>query len=114
MSTALLSPQEIVANLRDSGVIDAGTARRLEIRIIEYGESRSGDGRKEGIEACARRAAAAAAAVRGGSQRTGAQKVLRAVERLLPFGGETQQEAYSRGFKDGLQNQPKRHKPDTR
>jgi len=109
-----LSARDIAAFLQDSGMIDAGTAHRLETRIIAYGDSRAGDGRKEGIAACARRAATSAAAIKGASQRTGAQKVLRAVEQLLPHGGAAQKEAYSQGFKDGVETQRKRQAPDTR
>jgi len=114
MTDPILSARDITTLLSDSGVIDAGTAHRLETRIIAYGESRAGDGRKEGIEICARRAAAAAAAIRGASQRTGAQKVLRAVERCLPHDEPAQKEAYSQGFKDGVETQLKRQKPDAK
>ncbi len=116
MTEPALSARDIATLLLDSGVIDAGTARRLETRIIAYGEGRAGDGRKEGIEACARRAATAAAAIRGASQRTGAEKVLRAVERCLPHGGPAQKEAYSRGFKDGVEALHKRQRqtPDAK
>ena len=61
MTEPLFSARDIATHLKDSGVIDAGTAHRLETRIVAYGESRAGDGRREGIQACVRRAAAAAA-----------------------------------------------------
>jgi len=114
MTQPLLTPREIASFLLDSGVIDAGTAHRLEARIIAYGDSRAGEGHIEGIETCARRAAAAAAAIKNQSQRAAAQKVLRAVERCLPHGRPAQKEAYSQGFKDGVEIQRKRqrHAPD--
>jgi len=114
MTQPLLTPREIASFLLDSGVIDTGTAHRLEARIIAYGESRAGEGHIEGIETCARRAAAAAAAIRSPSQRDGARKVLRAVERCLPRGGPAQKEGYSQGFKDGIeiQRRRQRHTPD--
>ena len=65
MTEPPLSARDIATFLRDSGVIDAGTAHRLEMRIIAYGESRAGDGRREGIQTCGRRAAAAAAGIKG-------------------------------------------------
>jgi hypothetical protein len=116
MTGPFLSPRDIATFLLDSGVIDRGTAHRLEMRIIAYGESRAGDGRREGIQACVRRAAAAAAAIKTASHREAAVKVLRAVEQLLPSASDGRREAYSRGFKDGVEIQLKRQrqKPDTR
>lgn len=116
MTEPFLSAREIAIFLLDSGMIDKGTAHRLEMRIIAYGESRAGDGRKEGIQTCTRRAAAAAAGIKSASQRDGARKVLYAIERLLPHGREAQKEAYSRGFNDGVETQLKRqqHKPGTK
>ena len=48
MTGPVLSPQEIVSNLRDSGVIDQATAILLEQRITAYAESRAAQGREEG------------------------------------------------------------------
>jgi hypothetical protein len=110
MTEPPLSANDIATLLLDSGVIDAGTAHRLEMRIIAYGESRAADGRNEGIETCARHAATAAAAIRGVNQRAGAQKVLRAVRQVLRHGGPAQKEAYSQGFKDGVETQLKRER----
>jgi hypothetical protein len=116
MTEPSFSARDIATFLRDSGMIDAGTAHRLEMRIIAYGESRAGDGRREGIQACARRAAAAAAGIKGASHREAGVKVLRAVERLLPSANDARREAYSRGFNDGVETQRKRQqqKPDIR
>ena len=52
MTEAPLSPNEIVALLLDPGLIDRGTADRLETRIAAYGETRASEGRKDGIETC--------------------------------------------------------------
>jgi hypothetical protein len=116
MTDPTLSAHDIVALLSDSKVIDAGTAHRLETRIIAYGDIRAGEGRTDGIRDCARRAAAATAAIKGASQRAAAQKVVRAVERCLPHGGPAQEEAYLRGVKFGVELQLKRQqqKPDSR
>jgi hypothetical protein len=108
MTTPLLSPHEIAALLLDSGVIDKGTADRLEKRITAYGDNLASEGRKEGIVTAARKAASVAASVRGANQRAAAQKVWRAIEGLLPHGREAEKEAYARGFKDGIEQQSKR------
>ena len=110
MSIPPLSPQEIVAILHDPGVIDKGTAVRLEQRIIAYGDSRASEARKQGIATAARKAAIVAASVRGANQRAAAQKVWRAVEGLLPQGREAEKEAYARGFKDGAEQQSRRQR----
>src|SRR6202453_5220271 len=100
MSIPPLSPHEIVAILLDPGLIDKGSADRLEKRITAYGDTRSSEGRKEGIATAVRKAAAVAASVKGASQRAAVQKVWRAIEALLPQGREAEKEAYARGFKD--------------
>jgi hypothetical protein len=110
MTTPLLSPHEIATFLLDPGVIDKGTADRLEKRITAYGDSRESEGRKEGIATAARKAAAVAASIRGANQRAAAQKVWRAIEALLPHGREAEKEAYARGFKDGAEQQSKRQR----
>jgi hypothetical protein len=112
MTEPPLTARDIVALLRDPGVIDAGTAHRLEARIIAYGKSCAEDGRNDGIRTCARRAAASAAGLKGASQRAGAEKVLRALERLLPFGGADQKEAYLRGVKFGVELQLNRQRQE--
>jgi hypothetical protein len=43
--TDILSPHEIVTSLHDSGVIDKGTAQRLEQRITAWADSQKADGR---------------------------------------------------------------------
>ena len=103
MTTPLLSPHEIATFLLDSGVIDKGTAERLEKRIVAYGDGRASEGHKAGVAKAARKAAAAAAYVKGANQQIGAQKVSRAVEMLLPRGSEAET-AYARGFKDGAEH----------
>ncbi len=114
MTEPVFSAREIAEFLLDSGLIDKGTADRLEKRITAYGHGRASEGRKEGIATAARKAAAAAASVKGVNQRTAAEKVWRAVETLLPnHGREAEKEAYARGFKDGVELQQKRqqHRP---
>jgi hypothetical protein len=113
MTTPLLSPHEIATFLLDSGLIDKADADRLEKRITAHGDSRASEGRNAGIATAARKAAAVAGSVRGANQRTGAQKVWRAIEGLLPHGREAEKEAYARGFKDGAEHRskPQRH-PD--
>jgi hypothetical protein len=111
MSIPPLSPQEIVAIIHDPGVIDKGTAVRLEQRIIAYGHSQLSEGRKQGIATAVRKAAAVAASIKGASQRAAAQRVWRAIEALLPQGREAEKEAYARGFKDGAEHQSKRQQP---
>jgi hypothetical protein len=108
MTIPSLSPHEIATFLLDPGVIDKGTADRLEKRITAYGDSRASEGRKEGIATAARKAAAVAASVKGANQRSAAQKVWRAIESLLPHDREAEKEAYARGFKDGIEQQSKR------
>jgi hypothetical protein len=115
MTEPVFSAREIATFLLDSGLIDKGTADRLEKRITAYGDRRAGEGRKEGVATAARKAAAVAASVKGVNQRAAAQKVWRAVENLLPnHGREAEKAAYSRGFKDGVEIQQKRQqqRPD--
>ena len=110
MSEPILSPQEITTFLLDSGMIDKGTADRLEMRIIAFGDSRASEGRKDGVVTAARKAAAVAASFKGANQRAAAQKVWRAIEGLLPQGREAEREACARGFKDGAENRSKRQR----
>ncbi len=107
MTVQPLSPHEIAAFLLDSGFIDKAAADRLETRIAAYGDSRAGDGRKEGIVTAARKAAAVAGSLKGANQRAAAEKVWRAIEMLLPHSREAEQ-AYARGFKDGAEHRSKR------
>ena len=109
MTVPLLSPHEIVTFLLDSATIDKGTADRLEKRIIAYGDIRASEGRKDGVMAAARKAAAIAASIKAANQRAAAQKVWRGIETLLPHGRESE-EAYARGFKDGTEHQSKRQR----
>ena len=110
MSEPIFSPQEIARFLLDSGLIDRGTADRLEKRIVAFGDGRASEGRKEGIATAARKAAAVAASVKGASQRAAAEKVWRAIEGLLQHGREAEKEAYARGFKDGAEHRSKRQR----
>ena len=107
----LYSPHEIATFLLDSGLIDHGTADRLEKRIIAYGDDRASEGRNKGVALAARKAAAIAACVKGANQRAAAQKVWRGIESLLPHGGrEAEKEAYARGFRDGAEHRSKRQR----
>ena len=117
MTVPSLSPHEIAALLLDSGLIDKGSAERLETRIAAYGETRASEGRKDGIATAARKAAAVAGSLKGANQRAAAEKVWRAIEMLLPHSREAEQ-AYARGFKDGAEHRSKRqrqsHRPDSK
>jgi hypothetical protein len=99
--TDILTPHEIVASLRDSGIIDKGTAHRLEQRIKAWAERQKAEGRKDGIVEAARKANVVLAAIKTAGQRAGAEKVLRPLERLLPQGPDAAKEAYSRGYTHG-------------
>lgn len=110
MSEHIFSPQEIARFLLDSGLIDRGTADRLEKRIVAFGDGRASEGRKDGIATAARKAAAVAASLKGAGQRSAAEKVWRAIEGLLPHGKEAEKEAYARGFKDGAEHRSKRQR----
>jgi DNA invertase Pin-like site-specific DNA recombinase len=109
MTVPPLSPHEIATFLLDSGMIDRGTADRLEQRIAAYADERASEGRKEGIAAAARKAAAVAGSLKGAGQRAAAEKVWRAIEMLLPHGREAEQ-AYARGFKDGTEHRSGRQR----
>jgi hypothetical protein len=110
MSEPIFSPQEIARFLLDSGLIDRGTADRLEKRIVAFGDGRASEGRKEGIATAARKAAAVATSIKGAGQRAAAEKVWRAIEGLLSHGREAEREAYARGFKDGAEHRSKRQR----
>lgn len=97
----ILTPHDIVTSLRDSGLIDRGTAHRLEQRIKAWAENQKAEGRKDGIVEAARKANIVLAGIRTAGQRTGAEKVLRELERLLPQGAPAAKEAYARGYTDG-------------
>jgi hypothetical protein len=88
MTTAPLSPQEIVANLRDSGLLDQTAAALLEQRIIAYAETRAAQARTEGrLEALTdamKKAEATVNRTRGERQKSAAGKVLWAIRGLLP------------------------------
>lgn len=99
--TEIPSPHEIVGSLCDSGVIDKGTAHRLEQRIKAWGESQKAEGRRDGIAEALRRAQAVVAKIRSVAQRAAAEKPLRAIEKLLPQGLPAIKEAYSCGYTDG-------------
>lgn len=99
--TDILPPHEIVTSLHDSGIIDKGTAQRLERRITAWAERQKAEGRRDGIVEAAAKARFVVAGIKSASQRAAAQKVLRAVERLLPQGPDATKEAYARGYTDG-------------
>ncbi len=88
MSGLVLSPQEIVANLRDSGAIQPAAAALLEQRIVAYAEQRAAHAREEGkLEAltnAVKKAEATVNRTRGERQKSAAGKVLWAIKGLLP------------------------------
>jgi hypothetical protein len=70
---------------------------RLEQRVTACAESQKAEGRRDGILEAARRAKYVVAGIKSAGQRAAAEKVLRAVERLLPQGPDGLKEAYARG-----------------
>jgi len=107
----LLTPQEIVSNLRDEGLIGAAAAMQLEQRILAYGAKEREQGRIEGITATVKKGEGALYRVKGSGQRGGAEKILSAQRALLPAEVMTQQQiaeaqdkGYRRGFRDGQQS----------
>jgi hypothetical protein len=110
MSEPLLSPEEIVSIVRDSGVIDRGTAALLEQRIVAYCESRAAqarvEGRIEGITEAIKKAQAMVNRTKGGRNRSGADKVLWYIKTLLPAEAARRLElarARNSGFRCGVQ-----------
>lgn len=106
-----LTPQEIVSNLRDEGLIGAGAAMQLEQRILAYGAREREQGRIEGMTAAVKKGEGALYRARGSGQRTGAEKVLSAMRAMLPAEvmarqqiAEAQDKGYRRGFRDGQQS----------
>jgi hypothetical protein len=99
--TDILSPHEIAQWLRDSGKISLGDAHRLEQRIIAWGNGQKADGRRNGLVEAVRKASIVVAGIKTASQNAAAQKVLRAIEGLLPKGPDATKEAYARGYTDG-------------
>jgi hypothetical protein len=98
------------------GLIDKAAADLLESRIAAHADSRASQGHNEGVLTAARKAGAIAASLKGANQRAGAEKVWRAIERLLPQSREAEQ-AYARGFKDGTEHRSKRERqprPDSK
>jgi flagellar biosynthesis/type III secretory pathway protein FliH len=112
MTDILLSPQDIVTSLSDSGEISKGTAVRLEQRITAWAESQKAEGRRDGILEAARRAKYVVAGIKSAGQRAAAEKVLRAIQRLLAHGDEARKEAYERGYKDGVTEQRRKPRDD--
>ena len=126
MTGPVLSPQEIVSNLRDSGVIDQATAILLEQRITAYAESRAAQGREEGkLEAlidAVKKAEATVNRTRGERQKSAASKVLSAIKGLLPAEAARRYElakarnsGFQYGFREGRQSaeserNPRRHR----
>jgi hypothetical protein len=100
--TEILPPHDIAQRLQDIGRISDGEAHRLEQRIAGWTDTQKAEGRPGGIVEAARKAQLVVAGIKSASQRAAAEKVLRAVERLLPQGSEALKEAYGRGFTDGV------------
>ena len=115
MTTAPITPQEIVTNLRDSGLIAPAAAVLLEQRIIAYAESRAAKERNEGkleaIYEALKKAEATVNRTRGERQKSAADKVLWAIKGLLPTEAATRYDlakardgGYHRGFRHGRQS----------
>jgi flagellar biosynthesis/type III secretory pathway protein FliH len=122
MTGPVLSPQEIVSNLRDSGVIDQATAIHLEQRITAYAESRAAQGREEGkleaITDAVKKAEATVNRTRGERQKSAAGKVLWAIRGLLPTESAVRHEiarartsGYHHGFREGRQSADSERNP---
>jgi len=122
MSGPVLSPQEIVANLRDSGAINPAAAAILEQRIVAYAESRAGQAREEGkLEAltdAVKKAEATVNRTRGERQKSAAGKVLWAIRGLLPTESAVRYElarartgGYHHGYREGRQSADRERNP---
>src|SRR5208337_2469447 len=96
--TDILSPHEIVTSLRDCGVIDKGTAHRLEQRIKAWAESQKAEGRLDSIAEALRRAQAVVARIRSAAQRAAVEKPRRAIAKLLPQGPPAIRGVYARAI----------------
>jgi len=115
MTTAPLSPQEIVSNLRDSGLISQATAGLLEQRIVAYAASCAAQAREEGriqaITEAVKKAEGTVNRTRGEGQKSAAGRVLWAVKGLLPTEAAMRYEiakadtrGFHRGFHQGKQS----------
>src|SRR5271156_3442456 len=122
MSGPVLSPQEIVANLRDSGAINPAAAAILEQRIVAYAESRAGQAREEGkLEAltdAVKKAEATVNRTRGERQKSAAGKVLWSIRELLPTDSVMRHEiakartsGYRHGYREGRQSADSERNP---
>jgi len=108
--TDIFSHHEIVTSLCGMKVIDKGTAHRLEQRIKAWANSRKAEGRPDGIAEAARKANLVVAGIKSASGRAAAQKMLRAVEKLLPQGPDAAKEAYARGYTEGVADERQKMK----
>ena len=122
MTTASLSPQEIVANLRDSGLLREAAASLLEQRITAYAEQRAAQARSEGrleaITDAMKKAEAAVNRTRGERQKSAAGKVLWAIKGLLPTESVVRYElakartsGYHQGYRHGRQSADSERNP---
>jgi hypothetical protein len=122
MTGPILSPQEIVSNLRDSGVIGHATAAILEQRITAYAESRAAqareEGRLEGITDAVKKAEVTVNRTRGERQKSSASRVLWAVKGLLPAESAVRYEiararnsGYHHGYRQGRQSADSERNP---
>ena len=120
--TTPLSPQEIVSNLCDSGLIDRATAALLEQRIVAYAESRAAQARQEGrleaITEAVKKAEAAVDRTRGERQKSAAGKVAWAIKSLLPAESAMRHElakarnsGYHHGYRHGKQSADNERNP---
>jgi hypothetical protein len=100
-----LSPHDIAQGLRDSGLIKAGDAHRLEQRITAWAATQRAEGRRDGIAEAVRKARIAVGTIKSAAQRAAAEKPLRAVQSLLPKGSED----YKRGYQDCADGRPPEH-----
>jgi hypothetical protein len=122
MTGSILTPQEIVSNLRDSGLIAPASAALLEQRIVAYSESRAAqareEGRLEGLTEAVKKAEATVDRTRGERQKSAAGKVLWAIKNLMPTEAAMRHElskardtGYRHGFRQGKQCADKEHNP---
>jgi hypothetical protein len=122
MSGPALSPEEIVANLRDSGAIALAAAALLEQRIVAYAESCAAQAREEGklqaLTDAVKKAEATVNRTRGERQKSAASKVLWSIKGLLPTESVVRYElakarnsGYRHGYREGKQSADSERNP---
>jgi hypothetical protein len=118
MTRPILSSQEIVSNLRDSGAIGEAVAIRLEQRINACTAQAREEGRNEAIIEAVKKAEAAVNRTRGEWQKSSASRVLWAVKGLLPAESAMRYEiakarnsGYHSGYRQGRQSADSERNP---